>query len=115
VLGMTTPFVRIPAELASGSTWQSKSKIKDTSDYLDSSIPGINYIANITGFSPTGSLGSLLTGQGLDQQRTIKSGDKGMLDQVLAGLNWSTGLGFGNMSRESFQTVAELEKRDRAR
>ena len=44
------------------------SRIKDPSDYIDQSIPFVNYLSNLSGISLTGSVGSLPTGGGLDAQ-----------------------------------------------
>lgn len=113
VLGMLSPFIRIPAELSTGGMMSTGGRIQDTSDYIDSSIPGVNYIANITGVSPSGSLAGLLSGTGFDPQRQVASGSKTGLDQFLSGANWVTGMGLGNLSKESYINYAEIEKRDR--
>ncbi len=113
IAGSVSPLIRIGPELLSGASWGTGAKIKDASDYLDSSIPGINYLANITGVSPTGSLVSAATGQGLDPQAQVAAENKGQLDQTLSALNWVTGLGFQNMSRPNYINYAEIEKRNR--
>lgn len=114
ILGMTSPIFRVPAELAAGGNWSTGGRIADTSDYLDSTIPGVNYLANITGISPTGSIAGILGGQGLDPQRGQSSGTKGPLDQALAGWNWLSGSNMQNIDRQNFLDYAEIEKRDRA-
>lgn len=119
LLGMTTPFVRVPAELASGGSWSTGGRIADSSDYVDQSIPGINYVANLTGVSPTGSVGSLLSGQGLDTQagytpKADGSTDKDDGDKLLSAVNWLSGLGFQNLSRPSYTNYAEIEQRNAA-
>jgi hypothetical protein len=80
------------------------------SDYLDSSIPGVNYVANTTGFSPS----SLILDGGLQQQEQVTRGVKSGLDQGLSVTNWLSGLSAQNMSKENYQTLGEIEKRDRA-
>lgn len=113
VLGMTSPLLRVPAELATGSKIGGK-PITDTSDYLDQNIPIINYLANLTGTSVTGSAASLLQGQGLDPQAQVAKGNKTGFDQTLTALNWLTGVNAQNWSRPNFINYAEIEKRNRA-
>jgi hypothetical protein len=114
VAGMVNPLVRIPAELLSGGSWGTGSQINDWSDYLDQSLPGVNYLANISGVSPTGSVESVLSGQGLDQQAQAVKGDKTDLDKWLSVANWITGLGAQNLSRPNYINYAEIEKRNAA-
>jgi hypothetical protein len=114
-LGMTTPLVKVPLELIGGTQWQTGAKIKDISDYVDSSLPGLNYLSNITGYSTTGSIYGTLTGTGLDQQLGVSKGDKGgPVDASASILNWLFGVGIQNMSRQSYIDYAEIEKRNKA-
>lgn len=120
LLGMTSPLLRVPAEIASGGSWGTGGQIKDTSDYLDQSLPFVNYFANITGISPTGSIGSLASGNGLDmqagfQEKADGSTNKGDNDRLLSALNWVSGLGIQNLSRPNYQNYAEIELRNEAR
>lgn len=114
VLGATTPLVRVPLELMAGGTWGTGARINDASDYIDASIPGVNYAANISGNSVTGSLASALQGRGFDPQLQVARGNKDADDQALSAFNWLTGLGVQNMSRPNFINYAEIEKRDQA-
>lgn len=114
IAGMTSPLVRVPAELLSGGSWGTGAPIRDWSDYLDQSLPGVNYIANISGVSPTGSVESLLQGRGLDEQAQVARGNKGDFDKMLSIANWITGLGFQNLSRPNYINYAEIEKRNEA-
>jgi hypothetical protein len=109
---MVSPFIRVPGELLSGSSWSTGAKINDTSDYIDQSIPYVNYLANLTGTSPTGSVGSVLSGQGLDPQYQVAKGNKTDFDAALSAANWLTGLGFQNLSRPNYVNLAEIEKRN---
>lgn len=111
---MTSPLFRVPLELMSGGSWGTGARIKDASDYVDASIPGINYLSNITGISPTGSVASTMQGMGLDPQYQVSAGNKGIQDQGLSLLNWLTGLGFQNMSKPNYINYAEIEKRNAA-
>jgi hypothetical protein len=113
VAGMVSPLIRMPAEMLSGGAWGTGARIKDMSDYLDSSLPGVNYAANISGFSPTGSVASLMQGQGLDPQYQQAAGNKTEQDQLLSLLNWFTGFGINNQSRPNFINYAEIEKRNK--
>lgn len=114
IAGMTTPLVRAPLELLSGGTWGSGARINDPSDYVDQQLPVVNYIANLTGVSPSGSIPSVLSGQGLDPQLQISRGNKGEFDQGLSALNWLFGMNAQNWSRPNFINYAEIEKRNRA-
>jgi hypothetical protein len=89
--------------------------IGDESDYLDQQIPGINALSNITGTSFTGSIASLLSGQGLDPQAQVTKGNKGgfgSVDSGIAALNWATGMGLIDMSRPNYIDLAEIQLRD---
>lgn len=114
VAGMTSPLFRVPLELMSGGSWGTGARIKDPSDYVDASIPGVNYLSNVTGVSPTGSVASFLQGKGLDQQYQVDAGNKGPADQATSLMNWMTGLGFQNMSKPNYINYAEIEKRNQA-
>lgn len=114
VAGMTSPLFRVPAEMMSGGSWGSGARINDNSDYLDQNLPIINYIANMTGTSVTGSIPSVLSGQGLDHQRQVARGNKGDFDRGLTFANWFAGLNAQNWSRPNIVNYAEIEKRNRA-
>jgi hypothetical protein len=111
VLGMLSPFIRIPAELSTGGMMSTGGRIQDTSDYIDASIPGVNYVANITGMSPT----SALIDGGLQPQAQVEKGSKTPLDQLFAAGNWVTGTGLQNLSRESYEKYAQIEERNRTK
>lgn len=119
LLGMTSPLIRVPAEVLSGGSWGTGGRIADTSDYIDQSIPFVNYLSNLTGTSVTGSAAGLLSGEGLDPQKGYQekadgTTNKSELDQGLSALNWLTGFGFQNLSRPSYVNYAEIEKRNEA-
>jgi hypothetical protein len=105
VIGLTNPAARIPLELLAGSRLGSQAPIRDLSDYIDSSIPGVNYASNITGRS--------ISTLGIQQQAKIESGAKTSFDQYLSAFNWATGLGVRNYSRPDFINYAEFEERER--
>ncbi len=113
MLGMISPILRMPLELSSGVKLESGSKIKDVSEYIDSNIPGVNYISNISGYSTTGSIVGLLKGEGADMQRSVESGAKEDSDKFLSFVNWVTGAGIGNISKQNLIDLAEIEKRNR--
>jgi hypothetical protein len=54
-----------------------------------------------------------MAGQGLDPQAQVAAGNKGPLDKGLSALNFMTGLGVNNQSRENYINFAEIEKRNR--
>jgi hypothetical protein len=119
VAGMIAPMIRVPQEILSGGTWGTGSRIKSVPDYIDQNLPGVNYLANVTGISPTGSVGSLLAGKGLQPAQGTtpnKSGvtNKDLTDKVISGFNWLTGMGAVDMSRPNYISYAQLEKRNSA-
>jgi hypothetical protein len=102
---MTNPFLRVPIEIMAGSRLGSQAPIRDMSDFIDSSIPGVNYISNITGRSVTG---------GFEPQRQVETGSKTNLDQTISAFNFLSGLGARNYSRSSYINYAEIEARNAA-
>lgn len=114
IAGMVTPFVRVPAELMGGTQWSTQSKIKDMSDYIDAQIPGAGYIGSITGYSPTGTIGGLLTGQGPQETYQQAAGNSSTMDKMFSAGNWLTGLGLQDYSKPSYINLAEIEKRNQA-
>lgn len=113
MLGMISPILRMPLELSSGVKLESGSKIKDVSEYIDSNIPGVNYLSNISGYSTTGSIVGLMQGKGLDMQRAVEKGTKEDSDKMISFVNWMTGAGIGNVSKQNLIDLAEIEKRNR--
>ena len=114
VVGATNPLLRAPIELLAGASLGTGARIRDYSDYVDSSIPGVNYISSISGQSVTGSLASLLTGGGFDPQYQYAVGNKGPVDQATSFFNYVTGLGLKDYSRPNYINYAEIEARNKA-
>jgi hypothetical protein len=112
-LGMTSPILRVPLELITGSSIGTGSKIRDFSDYVDSNIPGINYVANVSGYSPTGSVASMLQGMGMDPMAQVDAGNRTGTSAGLSAINWLTGLGISEYSKPNYINYAEIEKRNR--
>ena len=112
--GLLSPAIKTPIELINGTRLGSSVKINDFSDYVDSQIPGVNYLANITGTSVTGSIYSTLTGQGLDPQYAVDAGNKTPVDQAATLGSWFTGITVTNMSKPNFINLAEIQERNRA-
>ena len=110
VLDNANPALKIPIELLTGTRLGTQSRIRDYSDYLDSTVPGVNYISNISGQSVTGSLYSLLTGGGFDPQYQFEVGNKDARDQTISALNWLFGIGLTDYSRPSYIRFAEIEQ-----
>jgi hypothetical protein len=100
---MMNPYLRVPLELLAGSRLGTQAPIRDFSDYIDSTIPGVNYISNISGRSVTG---------GFEEQDSVARGSKTGFDQTLSAINWLSGLGLRNYSRSSFVNYAEIERRN---
>ena len=115
IMGSISPFIRSPFELAAGAQVGTGAKINDTSDYIDSQLPGIAPISRITGDSVTGSILSLLQGKGLDQQYQIKKGNKDQgTNSLISATNWLLGSGITPMSQPNQINYAEIEARNRA-
>ena len=115
VLDNANPLFKIPIELMTGTRLGTQSRIRDYSDYIDSNIPGLNYAANISGQSVTGSLYSLLTRGAMDPQYQFELGNKDSNDQLISALNWLTGIGLTDYSRPSYIRFAEIEQQQKNR
>ena len=115
ITGLLSPAVKAPIEIINGARLGSSARINDFSDYVDSQLPGINYLSNISGTSVTGSLYSVLTGQGLDPQYAVDAGNKTPADQAATLNSWFTGITVTNMSKPNFINLAEIEARNKAR
>jgi len=114
IVGATNPLLRAPIELLAGSNLGTGARIRDVSDYVDSSIPGVNYISSVSGQSVTGTLASLLTGGGFDPQYQYAAGNKGPQDQFISFVNYLTGFGIKDYSRPNYINYAEIEARNKA-
>lgn len=110
VLDNANPLFKIPIELLTGTRLGTQSRIRDYSDFIDSSIPGINYVSNVSGQSVTGSFYSLLTGGGFDPQYQFEVGNKDSQDQIISAVNWLLGIGLTDYSRPSYIRFAEIEQ-----
>ena len=115
VLDNANPLFKIPIELMTGTRLGPQSRIRDYSDYIDSNIPGLNYAANISGQSVTGSLYSLLTRGAMDPQYQFELGNKDSNDQLISAVNWLTGIGLTDYSRPSYIRFAEIEQQQKNR
>jgi len=102
---LTNPIIRIPIELLAGARLGNQAPIRDISDYIDASIPGINYISNVTGRSVTG-LGA--------EQDQVERGNKTTFDRSMSAFNWLTGASVRNYSRPNYINFAEIEARNAA-
>ena len=111
ILNNANPALKIPIELLTGTRLGTQSRIRDYSDYIDSSLPGVNYLANVSGQSVTGSLYSLLTRGAMDPQLQFELGNKESRDQLISAVNWLTGLGLIDYSRPSYIRFAQQEQR----
>jgi hypothetical protein len=112
-VGSLNPILRLPIELISGTSLGTGTRIKDTSDFVDAAIPGVNYFANISGYSPTGSLVSMLQGMGPDPMAQVLAGNRTGTSAALSAVNWLTGLGIAEYSRPNYINFAEIEQRNR--
>ena len=51
LMSMATPFIKVPADLMSGTKLDAGTRIHQTGDYIDDSLPLINYLSTGTGIS----------------------------------------------------------------
>lgn len=115
IIGSLNPMYKLPFELNNMKRLDSGTNINDLSDYLDSQIPHVSYLSNITGTSFTGTLSNLLQAKPkLDPKYQFERGNQDILNQILSLTNWGTGMGVQDLSAPNLINYAELEKRNRA-
>lgn len=114
IAGMLNPAFKTPVELKTGTSLSTGAPINDTSDYIDSQIPGINAIASVTGTSPTGTLSNILSGRGtIDPQYQVQKGNRGgVLENPEYLINYLTGMRFTDASKPNYIRLAQIEQRD---
>lgn len=107
-VGMLNPMLKAPVEVLTETNLASGGRVHSIPEYIDSQIPGANWIASISGYSPTGSL---LSG-GLKPQRQVERGNKEHFERE-AFWNYLLGAQLQNVSRPSYINMAEIERRNR--
>ena len=106
IAGMLNPLIKQPWGLISGDQPLDPGHyIPDKGEWIDQALPFVNQIANVTGFSPTGSLQSLLSEGKIDPQRAMAKGEKQFLDNQNV-FNFLTGLNMQTTERESYYDIA---------
>lgn len=111
VLGMVNPILKAPVELSSGQSLGTGAKILDKSEYADAMLPVVGQVANISGYSPTGTVANTLTSSPagmLDPQRAVQRGEKEAFLNTST-LNFLLGLGIQNINKPSYQKFAKAE------
>jgi hypothetical protein len=107
--GMLNP---IPKGLIEGSTQTSLGtgrQLYDTTEYADSLVPVVNQIAGVGGVSTFGSLQSLLQGAPkIDPTRAVARGEKEHFFNLNL-LNFLSGLGVQDTTKESYTNIARKE------
>lgn len=114
VVGGINPLLKIPFEAATGDQARTGTPIMDTSDYIDSQIPGGNYISKAAGGR---SLSSGFTqptrvapsNMGYEGNPNLPGNGKGLTDF----LNWLLGMGVTNYSKPSTIISAQRERSGR--
>lgn len=99
VAGMASPLLRAPVELATNTKLGTGGPISDKSDYIDSMIPGVNQVAQISAYSPSGTVAGVLGygGAGVpDPQRAKELGNKDSFNNSST-YNFLLGLGLQNL------------------
>jgi hypothetical protein len=105
---MLNPLIKAPVEFTTDQSISTGAYIADKGEAIDQLIPGVNQIANISGYSPTGSLGTLSQGLGLDPQRAMQRGEKEAFFNTNL-TNFLTGLGIQNYDKPSYRKIAIKE------
>jgi hypothetical protein len=100
VLSMVNPIFTTPYEVASRTNIGTGANITDMSDFVDSKIPIVNQVANLSGYSVTG-LG--------DPQRQVALGEKQHFFNAQM-VNFLTGLGLMDTQKESYRNIATRER-----
>lgn len=117
ILGLLNPALKVPLELKTKTQLQSGVPITDTSDYIDSNIPGLNVINSVFGKSPSSIIENALKGKlQMDSNRQVTKGNRGGVStdpQYLA--NWATGLKFQDNSKPNYITLARLQAINKAK
>jgi hypothetical protein len=100
IASMVNPLFKFPYEVASRNNVSTGANIADMSDYIDSNIPIVNQVANISGHSVTG-LGAM--------QRQVEIGEKNRVFNTQL-VNFLTGLGLMDTGKESYKNIATRER-----
>jgi len=100
IAGMLNPVFKVPYEVTSRTRVDTGANISDMSDYVDSNIPIVNQVANISGTS--------ITGLGADQ-RAVEIGEKNRVFNTQL-VNFLTGLGLLDTSKPSYKNIATKER-----
>lgn len=100
IAGMVNPIFKLPYEVAARERLDTGAGISDMSDFIDSQIPIVNQVANISGHSVVG-LGA--------EQRAVEIGDKSRVFNTQL-VNFLTGLGLMDTRKDSYQNIALKEK-----
>lgn len=112
ILGSVSPLIRDPIEVATGTNLSTGSPIRDWSDYVDQQLPGISNVASLTGYSPTGSVAGIVSGNGLDPKSSVRKGQDTAFSGLGSGLlGLLTGVSVTNESKGSYQKIAQLEQK----
>jgi hypothetical protein len=122
VLDMVSPFIKAPIELTTGKNISTGGDISDVGEYIEGSIPGLSQFGSVTGTSPLGTVGNILHGNvGIDPRNSVAKAARTADPQAKLGpfntealINFFTGLGVKDMSKQTYQNIAEMEARDRA-
>lgn len=109
VYNMLNPLIKAPIDLGTGIDQSTGKGIPAKQEYIDQMVPFFGDISQVSGISPTGSLGRIVTGQGvIDPQRAVQSGEKNYFwNQGL--LNFLSGLHYANFNRASYTNVAQKQ------
>lgn len=112
LVGMLNPLMKAPIELATKEKIISGSYVPDRGEYIDQLIPFVNQVANLSGYSPSGTVANTLSGTEpkLDPQRAMQKGEKDFLFNQST-LNFLLGLGIQNLDRPSYQKITAREQR----
>lgn len=112
IVGQAAPMIQAPFEIATKKNVGTGGDIHDWSDYLDSKLPFVSTLARLTGFSPTGSVKSLVT---TGKPDPTYSSIRHSASPGLSLLNWLTGAHAQDDSKPNVIRGARLEHTREAR
>lgn len=112
LLGMLNPAAKIPVELLTKKQLDTGIPITDTSDYVDSQVPGLNTLNSIFGISPSSVGENLAQGRlGVDASRQVEKGTRGgVKENPEYLLNYLFGMRLLDASKPNYVTLGRMQR-----
>lgn len=110
VAGMGNPLITVPNELSSGVTVEGIPAGGNPLEAIESSIPIVNNVASVTGYSPLNTIANAR----LTPLESVQRGTRGGVTENPEYLaNWLLGLQITDTSKPNYINLAEIEQRNR--